>query len=307
MSISQSQRARLGFFMILGCFLIVVFIAIPVGFSLKDRTELYYSIFGGGESISGLVDGAEVKYNGVKIGNIDKILLDPDDFTKVRVVYRIDRGKIAVTEGMQARTGLMGITGLLYIEITGGSPDAPVLKEDSEIPSKPSLLHAISGKAEIIVGKVELLLNHLNILTHPDSLASIKKILENVQGLTDTARTFIADMSPNIKTIVASTKRTMHKVEGISSDVQSITGKIDQNVDFGQLAEIMTHIDSTAQAMKNLSQNLDLTIKQSREDITVSMVNLREALENINELSKLLMENPSLIIRGDPQKQRRIK
>jgi phospholipid/cholesterol/gamma-HCH transport system substrate-binding protein len=305
MSVTQAQRARLGFFMIAGCVLIVLFIAIPIGFKLKDQTELYYSIFDKGESISGLVEGAEVKYTGVKIGNIEKIGLDEHDFTRVRVDLRIDKSKIKITRGMEVRTGFMGITGLLYIEITGGHPDSTELKAGSEIASKPSLMYTITGKAEVIISKVEILINHLNALTNPDSLTSVKKILDNVAEITTTTKDFVDELSPNFKQITSSSKRTMQKVETITSNVQSITGKIDQNIDFGQLARIMTQIDSTARAMKNLSQNLDLTIKQSREDITVSMENLREALENINELSKLLMENPSLILKGDPQKQRR--
>jgi hypothetical protein len=46
-------------------------------------------------------------------------------------------------------------------------------------------------------------------------------------------------------------------------------------------------------------------VRQSREDIMVSMQNLREALENANELTKILAENPSLLIRSEQQKERR--
>jgi phospholipid/cholesterol/gamma-HCH transport system substrate-binding protein len=118
MSISHAQRARLGIFMVAGGVLLLFFIAIPVGFKLTDKSELYYSFFSKGESISGLVEGAEVRYNGVKIGNVEDILLDPVDFTSVKVVYRIDKSKIIITRGMKAQTGLMGITGLLYVEIS---------------------------------------------------------------------------------------------------------------------------------------------------------------------------------------------
>jgi phospholipid/cholesterol/gamma-HCH transport system substrate-binding protein len=307
MSISQAQRARLGIFMVAGCFLILLFIAIPVGFKLRDRTERYYSIFDKGESLSGLGEGSEVKYNGVKIGNVEQIRFAPDDFTHVKVVYRIDRGKISLTEGMEARTGLMGITGLLYIEISGGGPDRKILQPGSEIPSRASLMYTITGKAEVIVNKIEILLNHLNALTDPDSLASVKRILANVEDISATAKNFVDELSPNFTQITAAAKNTMLKVDTITSHVRSITHKVDTDFDFKQLAKIMNQIDSTAQAMKTLSQNLDMTIKQSREDITVSMENLRETLENTNELSKLLMENPSLIIKGDPQKERRLE
>ena len=307
MSISQAQRARLGIFMIMGGILLTLFIAIPLGLKLRDNTELYYSYFGGGESMSGLGVGAEVKYNGVKIGTIDKIILDPKDFTKVKVVYRINRDIIAITEGMEARTGLMGITGLLYIEITGGSPDAKVLPENSKIPSKPSLMHAITGKAEIIIGKVEILLNHLNMLTNPDSLTSIKEILDNVAGITHTVDEFVKEASPDIKKVAATASTTMEKIEAISGDVQSITSKLDREIDFKQMAGILDEISSSAKSLKNLSETLDLTVMQSREDISSSLENLREALENVNELSRVLLDNPSLILRGDSQKERRIK
>ena len=305
MSITKSQRARLGIFMIIGCVLLVFFIALPIGFKISDRTKLYHSYFEG-ESISGLDAGAIVKYHGVNIGKVEKISYDREDLTKIKVDLRID-GDFPMKEDMYTQTGLLGITGLLYVEIMGGSNEAKELEAGSEITSKPSLMSAITGKAEVIISKVELLLNHLNVLTNPDSLASIKKILDNVEGITAVAKNFMDEFSPDVKSIAVSTKRTMSKVDTIASNVQSITGKIDRDVDLGQFARIMDQIDSTAKAMKNLSENLDMTIKQSREDITVSMENLRETLENANELSKILMENPSLILRGESQKERRVK
>lgn len=305
MSITKSQRARLGVFMIIGGVLLVFFIAIPVGFKISDRTKVYHSFFEG-ESVSGLDVGAIVKYHGVNIGKVEDIGYDREDLTKIRVDFRIDGG-FPMKEDMYVQTGLLGITGLLYVEIMGGSNEAKELEAGSEITSKPSLMSAITGKAEVIISKVELLLNHLNVLTNPDSLASIKRILENVEGITATARGFMDEFRPDVKSIASSTKRTMGKVDTITSNIQSITGKIDRDVDLGQFGSILDRIDSTAHAMKELSMNLDMTVKQSREDITVSMENLRETLENANELSKILMENPSLILRGESQKERRVK
>ncbi len=307
MSISHAQRARLGIFMTAGAVLLLFFLAIPLGFKLADKTELYFSLFDKGESISGLVEGAEVRYNGVKIGNIEHILLDPINFTSVKVVYRIDKNKIKITNGMQAQTGLMGITGLLFVELTGGHPDSTELTEGSQIETKPSLMHTITGKAEVIIAKVEILLNHLNELTNPDSLASIKKIVDNVAGITQSVDHFVKDVSPDIKDITSSASRTMKKVDAISGDIKNITGNIDDKINFDHVSNILAQINTTAISMKSLSETLDLTVAQSREDISVSMQNLREALENVNELSRILMENPSLIIKGDNQKERRIK
>ena len=307
MSISKAQQARLGIFMIIGIILCVLFIAIPLGLKFRDTTETYYSIFEGGESISGLVTGAEVRYSGFPVGKVENIQLDPKDFTKVKVTYRIDKGKIPLTRGMKAQTGMMGITGLLFVELSGGSPDSTALNPGDRIETKPSLMHTITGKAEVIIAKVEILLNHLNQLTHPDSLTSIKDILDNVAGITHTVDVFVKDAGPDIKKVTKTASRTMEKIDAISGDVHSITSKLDKEIDFKQMAGILDEISSSAKSLKSLSETLDLTVMQSREDISTSLENLREALENVNELSRVLLDNPSLILKGDSQKERRIK
>jgi hypothetical protein len=69
----------------------------------------------------------------------------------------------------------------------------------------------------------------------------------------------------------------------------------------------MGSADSTVRSVKNLTENLNLIVKQSREDFSISMQNLRETMENANELMKVLSENPSLILRGEQQKERDVK
>jgi hypothetical protein len=46
---------------------------------------------------------------------------------------------------------------------------------------------------------------------------------------------------------------------------------------------------------------------QSREDFGSTLENLQQTMENINELSAMLLENPSLLLYGNPQKKRKIK
>ena len=97
------------------------------------------------------------------------------------------------------------------------------------------------------------------------------------------------------------------KIDSISSNVKKVTDNFNNNVDFTKFADILDRINSTSESIESLSKTLDLTVKQSREDISASMINLRQALENVNELSRLLREDPSLILRGEKQKQRRLK
>lgn len=305
MSISKAQRARLGVFLFIGVILILLFAAIPLGLKLNDKYAVYIAYFQG-ESLSGLEQGAVVKFSGVPIGKVEKITYMPDDLSKVRVTIKT-QADFPMKVDMVASTGAMGITGLKYVEITGGTNESELLKPGSEIPTKQSMISTITGKAEVIVGKVELLLNHLTQITNPDSLASIKKILDNVSAITSDVRGFVKDTRPKMDSLTYTTTRIVAKIDAIATDIKAFTGDFKDAVSGDQIANTFASIDSTAQSLKELSENVSLMIRQTREDFTIGMQNIREASENANQLTKVLSENPSLLLRNETQRERDIR
>jgi ABC-type transporter Mla subunit MlaD len=305
MSISQSQRARLGVFVIIGVALIAVFFAVPLGVKFTNKFSTYTAFFQG-ESLSGLEQGAVVKFSGVPIGKITKINYLPNDLTRVKVIMELQEDFPMKTD-MVATTGAMGITGLKYVEITGGTNEAPPLKPGSEIKTKISPFTAITGKAEMIVAKVELLLNHLNEISNPDSLKSIKKIIDNVAEITSSVNEFVDETRPGVKNIATSADSILRQVSMILTDVNEFTSTLNQTVSSAQLTLTFARIDSTVQSMKSLTDNLSMMVKQSREDFSTGMQNIREASENANQLTKILVENPSLLLKGESQRERTIR
>jgi phospholipid/cholesterol/gamma-HCH transport system substrate-binding protein len=293
------QRTRLGVFMLVGAALLFLFVSIPVGLKLTERQKRYYAYFEG-ESLSGLEQGAVVKFHGVPIGKVDRITYDPANIERVKVSLRI-QDDFPMKVDMFIQTGMMGITGLKYVEIMGGSNQAALLKPESTLPVKPSLMASITGKADVIVGKIELLLNHLNTFTDPDSMASIRKTFTNVAEITTDVRQFVADARPAMNNVSQSLLSTTSNVDSIVSNVKSLTSNFNKSIDAQQLAAILQSVDAAATSLKALSENLDLTVRQTREDFTASMENLKETMENANELMKVLSENPSLLLKGEPQ------
>lgn len=305
MSISRAQRARLGLFLIIGTVLLILFAAVPLGLKLSDKYNEFVAYFQG-ESLSGLEQGAVVKYSGVPVGKVEKITYLPHDLSKVRVIMKL-QADFPMKVDMVATTGAMGITGLKYVEITGGTNESELVKPGSEIPTKQSMISTITGKAEVIVGKVELLLNHLTQITSPDSLASVKIILDNVAAITEEVKSFVSEFRPKIDSITYTSNSIINRIDGIAVDVKEFTGNFKNAVKGEQIASTFSSIDSTAQALKDLSENLSLMVRQSREDFTIGLQNIREATENANQLTKVLSENPSLLLRSETQRERDIR
>ncbi|MFW5812893.1 MAG: MlaD family protein [Fibrobacterota bacterium] len=297
MSISAAQKVRLGVFMVVGLFILAIFIAVPLGLKFTSKSKTYIAFFEG-ESLSGLEQGAEVKFNGVRIGKVRDISYFPENLNKMKVELEVD-AEFPMKMDMYATTGAMGITGLKYVEISGGSNETALLKSGSEIPTRASTLANITGKAEVIAGKVELLLNHLNTITNPDSLRSVKTIVDNVAMMSTDAKTFFAQTSPKVNRMASSTEELISQVSGITADIKQVTGTFNENVSGDDLGAILTRVDSTALSMKNLTDQLSLMIMQTREDFSISMENLRETVENANQLTRMLSENPSLLLKGE--------
>lgn len=305
MSLSRAQSARLGIFLISGIVLLAILVAIPLGVKLTDKYKRYTAYFSG-ESLSGLEQGSTVKFNGVPVGKVESIKYLPDDLSRVKVELKL-QDDFPMKVDMIATTNAMGITGLKYIEITGGTNSAELLKEGSVVPTKPSMISAITGKAEVIMAKIEVLLNHLNEISNPDSLAALKSTLANVQSISLDIKDFVSQAKPHMTELASSSTGIIAKVDSIAGDVRGITKSFADSMPMNKFVNIINQVDSTTTALKELSENLALMIRQTREDFTVSMRNIREASENANNLTKNVAENPSLLLRGENLRERTIR
>src|SRR4051812_40223382 len=121
MDVSKAEKARLGAFLLgTGAFLAVV-LFLMVGKKIFTKQVPYYTKLV--ESVSGLELGTPVKQNGVQVGNITSINTDSTDISRSVVHFEVSHGTPMKTD-MVATMGSYGITGLKYLEITGGSYSA---------------------------------------------------------------------------------------------------------------------------------------------------------------------------------------
>ena len=116
------------------------------------------------ESVSGLSPGDPVKYRGVDVGTVKAMAIDPDDQRLVRVDVSL-RKDTPVKTDTKASLKLKGITGVVYIELDGGSPDKPTLvsvtaaDQIPEIPSEKSSLATVMDQLPKVIEKFSAIEN----------------------------------------------------------------------------------------------------------------------------------------------------
>jgi phospholipid/cholesterol/gamma-HCH transport system substrate-binding protein len=121
------------------------------------RDDVPYRIFFA-ESVSGLTLGDPVKYHGVEVGTVKAMALDAEDPRRVQVDVALRRDAPVKTD-TRAMLKLKGITGVVFIELSGGNPDAKFLVAMTaegkmpEIPSEKSSVNAFLEQLPKVIEK----------------------------------------------------------------------------------------------------------------------------------------------------------
>jgi phospholipid/cholesterol/gamma-HCH transport system substrate-binding protein len=149
--------------------------------------DIYDIVFYG--PVRGLSEGGEVHFNGIRVGEVTDLNLDPDKGDQVIARVRVN-GTTPIRVSSRAQLEPQGITGLNYIQITAGDPNSAILKTqypDNVVPviqSQPSpIAELLSGSGTVLAQTVDAL-NRINRVLSDDNVRSFSTSLKNVEALT---------------------------------------------------------------------------------------------------------------------------
>jgi len=306
--VSSAQKFRLGIFIVVFSVLMIIFLILVAGSKIMEKRDVYYIRYEN-TSVSGLQIGGPVKYRGIGIGRVDDITIDTEDVTNIIVTVSIKAGT-PIKEDMRASLIPIGITGLLQVEITGGSKETSFLKTRSFIPAGVSTFESISGKAEIISEKLERLLNNLAEITNKENRKKINNIINNVdQIITENQQsinsilTNLSSTTQDLAVIATETKQIMQEINEImhSGNVKNIvsnTEKITNDIASSNLEQLLVDMNAAIRKLDITLSHIDATHLESRQDILDTIEALKETIEYLNDFSRQISDDPSLLIRS---------
>jgi phospholipid/cholesterol/gamma-HCH transport system substrate-binding protein len=109
------------FVLLLGVALVGGVLWLASGGAFQKGYVLYTAVVQ--ESVAGLNVNAPVKYRGVDVGVVRDIQLDPQNPEQVRLTLAMARGT-PIKQDTVAVLKTQGLTGIAYMELSGGSPGA---------------------------------------------------------------------------------------------------------------------------------------------------------------------------------------
>lgn len=339
MELSAAERVRLGAFLLVGGALLLGGLVLLAGIKLGERRDVYTVRYT--RSVSGLEPGAQVRYQGLRVGRVENMVIAPDDPKAIEVTLSLSEGTV-LYEGTTAVLDLSGITGLKTVNLNPGDPERPVLAPGARIPEGTSLFDTLTGKTEEIAVKVETVANNLAQWTNEENRARFEAVLTNVETLTETMSKTLEEvrepLGDALKAFAESSdavQRAAIEGQGAMRDVRrDLAGAVSEarqtlaegkrvlravkSADlerslraFGGAstalearlsdAELGRLIENLAVAMADLTrliQEMDLAVRASREDFVMSMKHVRQATDDLREFSRIIAQDPSILLRG---------
>ena len=176
------------FVLALGAMLVATVLWLASGGAWKTQTDTYIAVEV--ESVAGLNPDAPVKYNGVDVGKVRSIRLDPVNPQNVVLLFAIQRGT-PIKEDTIAILKTQGLTGIAYVELVGGSADSPVLraKEGAQYPqikTSPSLSARLENVLTNVLSKIDSTTTSLSAFLSPANQAAFGRTLMNTAQVTHT-------------------------------------------------------------------------------------------------------------------------
>lgn len=235
-------------------------------------------------SVSGLRTGSAVLFNGIRVGDVTDLRLNPDNPTQVAAVISVDK---AVKIRPDTRVGIefQGLTGIAAVALNGGSPGEPALNGLSTPP--PALVASPAASQDVTQGA--------------------REVLQRIDDFIEENRAAFKSTIQNVDTFTAALARNSQRMDNILAGVETFTGGEDGKG--GGLNDAAKSVRELAERLTKLADNLDkrtASVAAGINDMTeagTKQINavsrdLQRTLTTIDRTVNNIDKNPSRLLFG---------
>ena len=300
----KAHYALIGTFVLVSLAALLAFTAWLSNAQFDKKFDNYEISFRGG--VQGLSEGTEVRFNGLKVGDINELRIDPNDNNSVIVDIQVESNTPVDFESV-GRMEPLGLTGLNYIQIIPGGPNSRLIKNSTDkdpfrLKGEASRIDLLLGSGGTVMESSQAALARINAVMTPEAIMDFHEILNNLKVITNNFVDLKVD--PEIF------NRTMQSIEQASSDVSLAADAVDLAAkDFDVLIETdvrtvldrskisMEKLDKTLVAIEALSKDSNQLITDGRDAINrLSNSGLTDLEETIDSIRRAVLGLESILI-----------
>lgn len=251
------------------------------------------------EAVSGLSVGSPVQYSGIRVGEVERLRLDPEDPRQVWARVRISSSAPVKVDTL-ARLTMLNITGAAGIELSQGLPSSPLLTSDQGVPiiqAEQSSLARLRLNSDELLISITSLLDRANQMLSAENGAYVTRILSNVEVVT----TNLVEQQATLRAGLAS-------LASAGEELNQLLARVDEQIAehgdplLNSAAETMVNMQRFTQQMTTLMNDNEQALTngmQSFNELGPAIEDLRGVLSGLNDITNRLEEDPAGFLLGD--------
>ncbi|BDU20220.1 MlaD family protein [Dyella sp. GSA-30] len=301
---TRAHHVLIGAFTVIVVAAALLFALWLVKSSADRQFEEYDIVFN--EAVTGLSQGSAVQYNGIKVGSVTHLKLDPADPRRVLARIRL-RGDTPVLQDTRAKLALTGVTGVAIIQLSGGTPGNPPLTAPDGsvaiIVADPSPLTQLLANGEDLMTNINEVVARVSKLLSTDNMAHIDNTLEHL----DKATGVIADQREDIRELLRQLAIASKQANATLEQSQKLASNANGLID-GPARETLNSAKNAMASLERATANIDRLLNDNRDavngglqglnELGPAVHELRDAAGSLRGITRRLDENPAGYLLG---------
>jgi len=296
---TKANYVLIGAFTILTAVLLLLFGLWAAKYSSERGWQEYAVVFN--EPVTGLTQGSSVQYNGISVGTVESLKLAPNDPRQVLARLKL-QADTPIKVDTKAKMSITGLTGSPFIQLTGGTPNAPTLVsvDHREIPvirTEASALQNIADTANRLVARMDQVLSEENV-------KRIAKTLDNLQAMTGS----IADQREDLRALIINARKSSEELATTLNTTNHAVEDVDREL-IDKLPGLVAKLDGTLTKLDSAAGGANTILNENRaaihsfandglSQLGPTLGELRSLVRDLRRISDRLEGSPARYILG---------
>ncbi|WP_206454999.1 MlaD family protein [Aurantimonas marina] len=286
---TKANYVRVGIFTLVVLALSFGFVYWSVFSSSGDsRVPLLVRIEG---SVTGLQQGSQVLFNGLPVGSVKALRIDPNNPRVVIATTEVDPS-LPVKESTEANIGFQGLTGFAFIELKGGVAEEPGLiqqaREQGTVPiikANPSDVTDILATARDIAERTNNILGQFEGLVG-DVGPAVESTADDIAKTAKNVEVFTASLAENSDDI----DNFLQSLSDLSKTANTVAEGLPDAI--SQVRGILAAVDPTAVStvVDNVAAMSD-NLRAQSENIGSVVDSVRTAADSVGSVGEAISRN----------------
>lgn len=280
---TKANYILLGAATLAGAILIMLFAMWMANSEFRRGYNEYDIIFD--DPVRGLAEGGEVRFNGIKVGEVQTLRFDPQNTSRVIARVRIS-ADIPVKTDSEARLEPIGLTGVTLIQLTAGSNDAPIARPSfggppPSITGQGSQIDIIVERSEDIVLRASEAMAAVRDLLTDENLERVSRILADLET--------VSDRLAGEQSVLVRSGQAAGAMTEAANSITLLARQAER--DLRQLQTAITEVNAAAEVASG----------QALPEIAYAAEEIRRAATAVGRVAQNIEESPSVLTPQSPR------